>query len=211
MIPAAALLFALAEPLVSLYRAGAFQAEDVPVVAHALRLWSLGLVFFACMMFVLRTFYSMKDTTTPMVANLALTPVQIGLYVVLTTGVFGWDGVGIGGIPIADGVFYVLLFGTLAFLLRRKIGGYDVRGVVSTFARMALASAVGGAVAWAAAHVLQPTALRFGPALLQVAVGGIVGLAVIWGLAALLKVEEIALMNRLMGRAATSIRRRRGN
>ena len=59
----------------------------MPMVAEVLRLWAMGLVFFACMMFVLRTFYSLKDTRTPMLANLALTPVQIGLYLVLTTGV----------------------------------------------------------------------------------------------------------------------------
>lgn len=209
MIPAAALLFALAEPLVSLYRAGAFKAEDVPQVAQALRLWALGLVFYALMMFVLRTFYSMKDTTTPMLANLALTPVQIGLYLVLTTGVAGWAGVGIGGIPIADGAFYVLLFVTLAFLLRRRIGGYDLRGVFSTFGRMAIASLAGGAVAWSAAYLLQPPVPRFGPALLQVAVGGAAGVAVVWGLARLLRVDEVSLLDQLMARAAKSLRNRK--
>jgi putative peptidoglycan lipid II flippase len=211
MIPAAALLIALAEPLVSLYRAGAFTAADVPQVAQALRLWACGLVFFACMMFVLRTFYSMKDTTTPMLANLALTPVQIGLYVLLTTGVAGWPGVGIGGIPIADGVFYVLLFITLALLLRRRIGGYDFRGVISTFGRMAIASAVGGGVAWAIARVLKPPVPQFGPALLQVAVAGTAGLAAIWMLARLFKVHEVAVLNRMITKAARSLGTRRGN
>ena len=95
MLPAAAMLIALSEPLVSLYRVGQFKASDVPMVASILRLWALGLLFFACMMFVLRTFYSLKDTRTPMLANLALTPVQIGLYVVLSTGVATWGGLGI--------------------------------------------------------------------------------------------------------------------
>jgi len=113
MLPAAAMLIALSEPLVSLYRVGQFKASDVPMVADILKLWAMGLLFFACMMFVLRTFYSLKDTRTPMLANLALTPVQIGLYVVLSTGVATWSGLGINGIPLADGVFYALLLGTL--------------------------------------------------------------------------------------------------
>lgn len=190
MLPASALLIALSEPLISLYRAGAFKAEDVPVVASALRLWACGLVFFACMMFVLRTFYSLKDTRTPMLANLALTPVQVGLYVLLSTGAAGWSGLGIGGIPIADGVFYLLLFVTLAWLLRRRIGGYDLRGVTSTFVRMAIASAAGGGAAWAIAFLVSPTTPSLSSALMQVAAGGVAGLAVIWAAARLLHVRE---------------------
>jgi len=200
MLPAAAMLIALAEPLVSLYRVGAFKASDVPPVASALRLWAFGLIFFACMMFVLRTFYSMKDTRTPMLANLALTPIQIGLYVVLSTGVAGWKGLGLNGIPIADGVFYLLLFSTLAVLLRRRIGGYDVRGAAKTFALMAGASAVGGAAAWAVASLLAPEVTSFGAALVQVSVGGIVGLSIAFGVARLMPIPEVAWATGLVRR-----------
>lgn len=199
MIPASALLIALADPLVSLYRVGAFQAEDVPAVAQALRFWSAGLLFFACMMFVLRTFYSLKDTRTPMLANLALTPVQIGLYLLLSTGVASWKGIGVSGIPIADGVFYLLLFSVLALLMRRRIGGYDFRGVVSTFGRMAVASILGGAVAWGLSAALAPGQPGFWGAIVQLAAGGTAGLLVVWGAARLLRVDEIAIVGRLVG------------
>ena len=201
MLPAAAMLIALAEPLVSLYRVGAFKAADVPQVATALRLWAAGLIFFACMMFVLRTFYSLKDTRTPMLANLALTPVQIGLYVLLSTGVATWSGLGVNGIPIADGVFYALLLGTLLLLMRRRIGGFDLRGVGSTFARMLVASAVGGALAWGIATLLAPDVPQFGPALIQVAAGGAAGLAVAFGVGRLLRVPEISLVTAMARRA----------
>jgi putative peptidoglycan lipid II flippase len=56
MLPASALLMVLSEPLISLYRAGAFRAEDIAPVAAALRSWSVGLDCYACMMFTLRTF-----------------------------------------------------------------------------------------------------------------------------------------------------------
>jgi len=210
ILPAAALLIALAEPLVSLYRVGAFKAEDVPVVAEVLRLWASGLVFFACMMFVLRTFYSMKDTRTPMLANLVLTPVQIGLYVVLTTGIAGWSGLGIDGIPIADGVFYVLLFTTLALLLRRRIGGYDLRGVASAFARMLVASVLGGVAAWGVAGLLQPDVPRFSAALVQVAAGGSAGLATALLAARLLRVKEAQALTDLVRRGVASITKRKG-
>lgn len=206
MLPASALLIALAEPLVSLYRVGAFKAEDVPAVAQALRFWSAGLLFFACMMFVLRTFYSLKDTRTPMLANLALTPVQIGLYLVLSTGVLGWGGIGVGGIPIADGVFYLLLFMTLALLLRRRIGGYDIRGVISTFGRMAVASGAGGLAAWLVAGLLAPEQPGVGGALVQLAGGGIIGIFVVWVGARALRVEEVAIVGRLASRLTRRLR-----
>jgi putative peptidoglycan lipid II flippase len=212
MLPAAALLIALAEPLVSLSRVGAFRASDIPAVADALRLWSIGLVFFALMMFVLRTFYSLKDTKTPMLANLALTPIQVGLYTLLTTGALGWPGLGINGIPIADGVFYLLLFATLVMLLRRHIGGFDLRGVTSTFLRMAAGSVVGGGVAYAVAALLAPAVPGFAPALLQVSVGGVAGIVVAFGLGRLFGVSEISLVTGLARGAVSRISaRRRGD
>ncbi len=201
MLPAAAMLIALSEPLVSLYRVGQFKASDVPMVASILRLWALGLLFFACMMFVLRTFYSLKDTRTPMLANLALTPVQIGLYVVLSTGVATWGGLGINGIPIADGVFYALLLSALLVLMRRRIGGFDLRGVGASFGLMLIASVLGGAVAWGVSELLAPPVPRFGPALVQVAAGGAAGLVVAFGVGRLLRVREVSLATGLARRA----------
>lgn len=208
VLPAAAMLIALSEPLVSLYRVGAFRASDVPPVASALRLWGAGLIFFACMMFVLRTFYSLKDTYTPMLANLLLTPLQIGLYVLLSTGALGWKGIGINGIPVADAIFYALLFFTLAILLRRRLGGYDLRGVARTFALMALASAIGGAAAFGVARVLAPDVPSFGAALIQVAAAGTTGLVISFGMGRLMRVPELSLVTDLLGRLA---RRRNTN
>lgn len=208
MLPAAAMLIALAEPLVSLFLYGEFTPEDVPLVAAPLRLWGVGLVFFACMMFVLRTFYSLKDTRTPMLANLALTPVQIGLYVLLTAGVWGWAGLGVNGVPVADGVFWLLMLVTLALLLRKRLGGYDVRGIVATFVRMMVASAAGGLVAYGIATLLAPTEPTFGAAVLQVAIGGSVGLLIAFALGRVLRVPELTVATEVLTRAVRGIRRR---
>jgi len=193
-----------------LYRVGAFKASDVPEVAAALRLWAAGLIFFAGMMFVLRTFYSLKDTRTPMLANLALTPVQIGLYVLLTTGAAGWSGLGLNGIPIADGVFYTLMFATLALLMRKRIGGYDIRGVAKTFLLMAVASVLGGVVAWGVAAALAPAVYGFSSALIQVAVGGTLGLTIAFVAARILKVPEITIATDMFARVLGRLTRRSG-
>ncbi|NTU71113.1 MAG: murein biosynthesis integral membrane protein MurJ [Coriobacteriia bacterium] len=193
MLPASAVMVALAVPLVTLYRVGAFTAEDIPLVAGALRWWAAGLIFYALTMFLLRTFYSLKDTKTPMWVNLALTiGVQITLYVVLSTGVGEWAGIGINGIPMADVAAYFCISVTLGLLLRRRIGGFDSSGVTWTFARMAFASAIGGAAAWAITWASPGLAGNPGGALIQVTLGGIVGLGIAFGVGRILGVAEVA-------------------
>ncbi len=212
ILPASALLIALAAPLATLYLIGRFASADVPAVASALRLWSVGLVFFACMMFVLRAFYSLKDTRTPMLCNLATTTVHIGGYLVLTTGFAGWTGLGVDGVPVADGVFYALQFGVLTLLLRRRIGGFDLRGFTGTFLRMAIASAAGGGAAWAVARLLAPAHMNAAAALVQVIAGGLVGLAVAYAGGRILRVDELsylgAMVERLTERLRPASRRR---
>ena len=159
-------------------------------------------------MFLLRAFYSLKDTYTPMIVNLVLTViVQIGLYWILTTGVGPWHGIGINGIPIADSAFYLCISVVLAVLLRRRIGGYDARGIASTFARMTLASAAGAAAAWSAAFLLATVTGGFLGAVVQVAVGGVLGLGVALGLGRLLGVAEVSTATAALTRF---VRRGRG-
>lgn len=204
VMPASALLVALSTPLATLYLIGRFEASDVPAVAAALRFWAIGLVFFACMMFVLRAFYSLKDTMTPMVTNLFTTTAHIVFYLVLTTGFGAWAGLGLNGVPIADGVFYALQFGILAVLLRRRVGDLEMRLFVSTFARTIVASVTAGVVAWYVSTALSGTGEGVARALLQVAVAGLAGLAAAYVVARLLRIEEMAIVAQL----GAGIRRR---
>ncbi len=210
-LPTSAVMVALSVPLVSLYRVGAFKRSDVPPVAGALRWWVGGLVFYALTMFLLRSFYSLKDTRTPMWVNLVLTfGVQIALYWVLSTGVGAWHGIGINGIPIADAIFYLCVSATLAVLMRRRIGSYDVRGVASTFARMAVASVIGAAIAWGVAQLLVQVEDGVPRALLQVVAAGSVGLIVAFALGWLFGVGEISEATVIARRALARFSGRKG-
>lgn len=202
ILPTSAVLVALATPLIRLFRFGAFTAADIPVVAGALRWWAAGLVFYAATMFMLRTFYSLKDTRTPMWANLVLTfGVQILLYWVLSTGIGQWHGIGINGIPIADSIFYLCTSIALAVLLNRRIGDYDARGMMLVYARMGLASVIGALVAWGLATLIANGVPGVPGALLQITVGGVIGIVVALGLGRLLGVTEVAFATQLFSRA----------
>ncbi len=212
ILPMAAMLVALSTPLITLYRAGAFTSSDVPVVAEILAWWGVALFFFATYMYVLKTFYSLQDTKTPMTVNLILTVGQIGMYAGLTVGFGGWAGLGLKGIPIADMLFYGVSLATLSLILRRKIGGYDMRGILWMLVRTAIAALLGGLVAYGivlATPGLTGTRTGF---LLQLLIGGVSGLGVSYGVAAALRVEEVgigvdllrSLPRRIRGRGASS-------
>lgn len=205
ILPSAAALIVLAHPLVSLYRVGAFSADAVAPVASALRLWGVTLIFYAAMMFVLRCFYSLKDTRTPAFVNLGATVIQVTLYLTLTTGIGAWAGLGIDGIPVADAIFYVIMLVALVALLRKKIGSFDLSSVLSTFVRMAIASALGGGAAFVVLLLLAPHTSGLSGSLTQVLVGGIAcfGVALVAG--SLLGVREVASVTSLIRRLFSRI------
>ncbi|PKQ10377.1 MAG: murein biosynthesis integral membrane protein MurJ [Actinobacteria bacterium HGW-Actinobacteria-9] len=204
ILPMAALLVALAPQLVRLYRAGEFKESDIPLVSGVLMWWGVALIFFATTMYLLKTFYSLKDTKTPMTVNLLLGVVHIGLYALLSTGFGDWSGLGLPGIPIADAIFYAMVALTLAVLLHRKIGGYDIRGVLWALARITLASVAGGAAALGIVRSTPGLSLAPGGFILQLLAAGTFGLALSFVLAYFFGVAEVAvgvnLFRRLLGR-----------
>ncbi|MBI5230988.1 MAG: murein biosynthesis integral membrane protein MurJ [Coriobacteriales bacterium] len=208
MLPASALLVALATPLVTLYRIGAFGEDAVPIVAGALRWWAAGLIFFAASMYVLRTFYSLKDTRTPAVVNVALTGLQVGLYYVLSTGIGAWAGLGINGIPIADGIFFAVKLVALTWLLRRAIGSFDLRTVAGTYARMLAASVLAAGLAFGIVTLMAPYTPGVAGALTQVFVAGTIGLVAAWLLARLFGVTEVSIVTTMLRRALGRLGRR---
>lgn len=202
MLPAAALLIGLAEPLVTLLRSGAFTAHDVPLVASVLRFWALGVFSFAAYMFTLRSYHALQDTRTPTLTNIPGTILQVGLYAVLTLGAAGWPGMGLAGIGLADSVFYTLHFLVLWAILRKRLGPMNARAFLSSVARVLVASVAAGLVAWGVADVLAPLAgaSRFG-FLVQLLAGGVAGVLVAFGIASLLRVPELDIAASLMKRA----------
>lgn len=209
IMPCAAILFALATPLTTLFMAGRFTAQDIPAVADVLRTWALALTFYACMMFVLRSFYSLKDTKTPAIANLATSIIQVTGYLVLTTGIGAWKGFGLRGIPLSDLIFCFLQFSILSYLLRRKIGGFDFKSFVSVFVRMVVASVAGGVLSSLVASLLDPFFGGIVGALIKIVIGGALGLTTAFGIAYLLKVKEISAARTLLGKLIRKIMRKK--
>lgn len=209
IMPLAALMATLATPIITMYQAGRFTASDVPIVAGVLLWWSLALVFFAGYMYVLKSFYSLQDTKTPMLTNIAATAVHVALYVTLATGVGSWPGLGIIGIPIADGIFYLMHSTILLVILRRRLGAFDGRTLLTTFLLVGAASAAGAAVAWVTARLAEPLLALPGGFLIQLTIAGVLGLVTAYGAMIALRVPALAdviapIMRRLKRRGGRS-------
>lgn len=208
IVPLAALLAVLSTPVITLYRAGRFTAADVPVVAGVLMWWALALPFYAGYMYVLKSFYSLQDTKTPMYTNIAATTLHVVLYAALVRGAAGWPGLGIAGIPISDGVFFATHLVTLLIILRKRVGPLDARAMVRTLTKVAASAAAGSG---AALVLMRLTGGLSGwPAgfLLQLLAAGAGGLSVTYLAMAVLKVPELSMV---AGRISRRFARRRAS
>ena len=201
ILPLAGTLIALSVPLVKLFRFGKFPEAAVPLVAGILVAWAAGLFSFCAYMLVLRAFYATQDSKTPMITNFFVHVLQIGLYALLTSAA-AWGQWRLLGIPAADAICFSLHVVVLVIILRKRIGPFDGRRILSTVARVLVATATGAGLAYAIV-ALTPSlgASRFG-FLAQLLVGGVVGLAASYGLAAAFRVPEVADGLALLRRSA---------
>ncbi len=204
-LPAAVMLAALRLPLLrALFQRGEFDWRSTALTAEALGYYALGLAAFAAAEILVRTFYAMRDTRTP---------VYVGVGMVLLNIALGWAllrlGMGLGGLALAFSVSSTAEAAVLLLLLRSRFGGLG--GLGGALGRMALATLACGAallaLLWlsrAALPFLRPGDTYRWPAdfialaLWLLAVGSLSG-AAYGGVAALLRLEEMrAVLERLV-------------
>ncbi|MBI4580087.1 MAG: murein biosynthesis integral membrane protein MurJ [Planctomycetes bacterium] len=148
-LPAGVGLIVLAEPITRLlFEHGAYKAIDTARTAWVLRFFAAGLWAFCAQHMLLRGFYAMHDTRTPLKVSLALVASTVVLNLL---GVWTPLGVGTFGLTTAvtSGGSVVLL----ALLLRRKLAGrLDLRAILRSIAKTAAATAAMSVAAALALH-----------------------------------------------------------
>ena len=196
-IPAAAGLILLGHPLVALLlQRGAFQAASTAAVTWALYFYALGLVGHAGVEIVVRAFYALHDTWTPVwVGGLAM-GVNVTLSLVLPSA-FAWGGLAPhGGLALASSVAVLLELGGLLFLLRRQLGGLEMASLWGSLGRAGVATvAMGGAL------LLWRRVLGNASPLLLGGGGVLLGGAVYLAVAALCRAEELREVRRMVRRS----------
>ncbi|MCL7453635.1 MAG: murein biosynthesis integral membrane protein MurJ [Anaerolineae bacterium] len=147
-IPAAVGLFVLREPLVEIiFQRGAFGEGSTQMVAWALAFYVLGLPAHALVEIVVRAFYAMHDTKTPVIVGVA----AMGLNVILSLALIavfqaaGW--MPHGGLAVSNSTATTIEMAVLLILIRRRLQGLEGREMGRSLLRILLAAAAMAAVA----------------------------------------------------------------
>lgn len=204
-LPAAVGLLLLGHPLIALlFRHGRFTAADVDRTARALVFYTLGTVAYGAVEVLVRGFYALKNTLTPVVVSVFVLVLGFALNWVLL-GPMAEDGLALA-YSLTGWVNVALLF----VLLHRALVWMEGWRILRTTVRTAIASGImaGGVVL--AGRLLSPwlDGARSFPRLVALAVLVAVGAALFAWTARRLHIEEFRLIrDRIGARRSASLAR----
>jgi putative peptidoglycan lipid II flippase len=193
VLPAAAGYVALAAPITALLLGhGEFRATAL--TAETLRAFALGLVFFASFQLLTRTFYSMQDSRTPALVNVAAAVVNIGLDVLYVNAL----GLGVQGLALGHASSYAFSTTVGVVLLRRRLGGIDGARIARSLVRIGLGALAAGGAAWVVWRALASIvgSGSIGALLLEVVAAVVAGVLAFIAAALMVRIEEVDELRR---------------
>lgn len=171
-----------------LFERGAWSAEDTAATAWALSFFALGIAGHSLLELLSRAFYALSDTRTPVLVGVAsmISNIILSLVFVRVVGSPGSLSRGaFAGLALANSLTTLLEGAALWLLLRRRIGDLNDRFIL-TGALKSLVAALGmGAFLWALNRFIPDSS-----AVLTTALGVALGLAIFFGLAFALGIDE---------------------
>ncbi len=195
-LPAAAGLVVLRTPLIRwLYEDGQFTSRSTEMVTWALLWYGLGLLFHCLLEIVVRAFYALHDTRTPVTVTVAAMSLNV-VFSLTFPALFeraGW--MPHGGLALANSLATLLECMILLFLLRRRLQGLGESQIVAGGVMALLGSAAMTAVLWLwrGASPWQTASLQV---LTGVLLGGMVYATALW----LLRVPELLVLREAIAR-----------
>jgi putative peptidoglycan lipid II flippase len=192
LIPCAAVMVALAEPITRLvYERGEFDVGATEDVSSALFWFAFSLPFAGANLMLTRTFFALQRPWLPT----ALAGVSLAVNTALALALY--SPFGIPGVVFATAVASLLMTLQQVYYLRRELHGFEIVRTLRGLAAMTAAAAVGGALAYGAWWLLDDALGRSLVAQL-VSVGGALAsaFAAYLGLALLARIPEAQVMAR---------------
>jgi putative peptidoglycan lipid II flippase len=186
VLPAAALLLALGQPLVALlFHHGAFATDpqNQERTVQALLFYAPGLPFGAIDQVLIFAFYARKNTVTPVLVGIA----AVGVYLAVALSTI--DTLGMRGLVLANSVqfiFHALVTGALLWRVLRTEGEASGSGVSSTILKTGAAAALMALVSygawWGLSSVIHANSLFTEAVLVGVPalLGGALYAALVW-------------------------------
>ncbi len=199
-IPAAVGLYLLRVPLIQLLlQRGEFDLQSTHLVAAALQFYAVGLVAHSAVEILVRAFYALHDTRTPVSIGVAAMILNILLSLLLV------ERLSFGGLALANSTATTIEMLILVWLLRRRMGGIDGKALGASVVRNALAASIMGLTLWGWLRWLAGSAFAVDllPSLLPwvSALGGLaIAIVAYLGVSLLLKSEELKPVLALLAR-----------
>lgn len=129
----------LKEPIVRLaFERGVFDVTATALTVTALLFYALGLPAMSLGQILLRAFYSMQDTMTPMIIGIAAVGLNIVLNLILVRYMAH------GGLALASSISITISFILLLWYLRKKVGRLGGQELSLNGAKIALATGIMG-------------------------------------------------------------------
>jgi putative peptidoglycan lipid II flippase len=203
-LPLTLLMMILRQPVARfLFMRGDCDAACADFIGWALLFFAPGMVALTGIELISRAFYALEDTKTPVLAGFLQLVMLVVLAQWLSYTIFprlGW--LELGGLALASSLSNLFEAVLLIWLLRRKLGGVDGRHLLDGFWRMSMAGLL--------------TLAAIGPLY-----GALAGLSSLWQWAAVpavaaaiyplaahfLRVAEMGVMTRLIGKTAARLKR----
>ncbi|MGB9834531.1 MAG: murein biosynthesis integral membrane protein MurJ [bacterium] len=188
ILPSAVGLIALSVPIIRvLYQYGEFTPIGTSLSAYALRLYAPGLFANATLMVLLRAFYAMQDTFTPVLITFGGLALQIALYFALI------GPLKVGGLALAATLAAYFNLTLMTLFLRRKIGPLRLETLIPSLSKMLVSATIMGLACYfldrLMVNFLSPDRVLFRVAEAVIVIG--FGLALYLLLLYLLKVKEV--------------------
>lgn len=204
VLPAIAGYLAIAPQLTGLLlRHGITTQASSDLVAAILRAWAPGIFFFSTFYALLRGFYALGNTRTPMLINLIGFTVNVSLDV-LAFVIFDDPQLRLAGLAVGHAASYLVTSIVAARVIARSIGHSPAAGYAGALAKIVALSVITGLAAWTVSGAVggQVDTTSTTGLFLQVIAATGAGLLIYSGLSKALHLEE-------MGWIVAIVKRRR--
>jgi len=197
IVPCAVIYLTMSQPIIRfLLEHGFFKAGDTELLAGVLFYFALGLIPFSIDMLLVKTFYSMQDTRTPMIISCFVVAINIGANLLF------FNLMGVEGLALGFATAYSFSVIVHATVLRVRLGRLGGRRVFATTAKTLAAAAAMALVIYASDLLI--TQLHPSPGfwtdLLDMVLPMAEGIVVFFFVAHALHMEELATLKDMLAR-----------
>ena len=185
-LPASLGLVVLRQPIVAfLFERGVFDQQSTNLVAWALLWYAAGLVGHALLEVIVRAFYAMYDTRTPVFVGIGAMTLNILFSLVFSRWFLNMGWAPHGGLALANSLATALEAGLLLYLMRKRLGGLQGGRLHGTLVRMGISGTTMALALtlWLRLEAALPIAVH---ALAGILIGGLI----YWIMAWLLGIDE---------------------